>query len=239
MASCSLKLTGQVVVGGACGCDSSSPSQKIQALGFSCPDATYQAIAGTECPVQVQTSGIPGQNWVDCPATKDLAGIRLLVLKASNPLVVRIGAGVALLQGSAGTFPTGFSGGQTFSFKADGVLVAVTFQSGDQSAAQVASRINQAAVAAGLSYLPATVLTSGQLQLQGALTGSQGSVEVTVTNSTIGFPTATKVFGAGSDQTLRTAILEFDPFTITPPARIQLSGTARVEVLAAGDPLAA
>lgn len=239
MASCSLKLSGQVTVGGGACCDSSSPSQKIQALGFSCPDATYQAIVGTDCAVLVQTSGLPGQNWLDCPGTKDLAGIRLLVLKASSPVVLRIGAAVAQLVGSGGTFPTGFSGGETFSFKADGVLVAVTFQSGDQSAAQVASRINQAAVAAGLSYLPATVLSSGQLQLQGVLTGSQGSVEVTVTRSAIGFPTALKVLGAGSDLTVRTAILEFDPTTSTPPARVQVSGVARVEVLAAGDPLAA
>lgn len=236
MAACSLTLTGMIAVGGpgSC-CGSDGGGQKIQPLSFGCPNAIYQGIASTDCPVLIATPGAAGDAFVECPATQDLDTIQLLFVKATQPVVVRIGADAADLLGSAGSFPTGFVGGETFTVKVDGVTVAITFTSGAQSAAQVAVQINQAAVAAGLSFLPAYVQTNGQIGLRGLATGSDGSLQVTVANATIGFPSLTTVAGDGSDVTGRTLLLEFD--TNDPPGRIQISGNARVEVLAAGTPV--
>lgn len=207
---------------------------KIQPLSFGCPNTVYQAIASTDCAVLVATPGTPGQAFVPCPATQDLASVALLMVKASQPVVLRINAAPASLQGAGGTFPTSFAGGETFTFKADGVTIATTFTSAEQSAAQVAVKINQAAIAAGLDHLPVSVGTNGQLKLVGEATGPGGAIQVTVANATIGFPITTTTLGTGVDLTGRTLLAEFDP--LAPPGRILISGNARVEVLAAGSP---
>jgi hypothetical protein len=147
--------------------------------------------------------------------------------------MLRIGAAPAQVLGSGGSFPTTFSGGETLAFTVDGTAVAVTFTAAAQSAANVASEINQAAIAAGLTFLPAAVQSSGQLSLTGSATGVQGSVEVTAGNATIGLPTADLVRGAGEDVRVNgTALLQFD--ASNPPSRIQVSGSAQIEVLSAG-----
>lgn len=234
MAACALTLTGMIAVGGPGCCGSSGESQKIQPLSFGCPNTLYQAIASTDCPVAIATPGTPGQAFIPCPGTQDLASVSLLLVKASQPVLLRIGAAPATLQGASGTFPTSFAGGETFTFKADTITVATTFTSGAQSAAQVAVQINQAAVAAGLDYLPASVSSNGQLKLTGEKTGKDGSLQVTVANATIGFPTLLTTLGAGTDQTVRTLLAEFDPSSS--PGAILISGNARVEILAAGTP---
>ena len=222
-----------IAVGGP-GCCSSDGAQKIQPLSFGCPNTLYQGISSTDCPVSIATPGAAGAAFIEGPATQDLSSVQLLFVKATQPVVVRIGAEPAELLGSAGIFPTGFAGGETFTFKVDGVTVATTFTAGAQTAAQVAVQINQAAVAAGLAFLPAFVQTNGQLGLRGSATGKDGSIQVTVARATIGYPSLVTVAGQGSDVTARTLLLEFD--SNDPPGRIQISGNARVEVLAAGIP---
>jgi hypothetical protein len=232
--ACQVTLQGAIAVGGGnCGCSGGS-SSKVQGLGFACNAATYAAIVSTDCALAVATVGAIGQNWRDLPALEGLSVIQLLMVKGSSPFRLRLGADVAKLVGTGGTFPTSFAGSETFAFEADGVLVSVVFTSGAQTAAQVALQINQAALAAGLDYLPASVLTSGQLQLAGKATGVQGSIDITTANATIGFASATALaVGAGADVDSQGLFLnQFE--SSSAPARVQISGNVSIEVFAAG-----
>lgn len=233
--TCQLTLQGQLQVGGSgCGCGSGSVSQRLLGLDFACPGVLYQSIGGTDCQVPLSTAGAPGDVFVDLPNVSAIARFALLALKTTAKVVLRLGAEVAELLGSGGTFPTGFAGGETFAFTVDGVAVAVTFTNGAQSAQQVANQINAAAALAGLAFLPASVQSSGQLALRGQKTGVAGSVAVTTANATIGYPSNTALdTGAGQDVPVNGLfITQFDPST--GPTRIQISGSAQIEVLAAG-----
>lgn len=238
--TCTVELSGRVVVGGpGCGCSgSSSPNQKIQGLSFGCPGVVFGAVASTDCAVGIATAGAVGDAFVELPTSDSLGAFHLLVVKTTAPAMLRIGAAPAQVLGSGGSFPTGFGGGETLTFDVDGTTVAVTFTAGAQSAAQVAAEINQAAIGAGLSFLPASVQSSGQLRLAGSATGSQGSLEVTSGNATVGLPTSAAVAGSGEDVRISgTFMAQFD--TANAPSRIQVSGSAQIEVLSAGTALAA
>lgn len=79
---------------------------------------------------------------------------------------------------TAGGYPTGFTGGETITLAYDGLPnFTVTFQSGDQSLAQVVSRIN--------SYAGYTMASgaSGVLTLVGRIQGTNGSLQVVGDNA--------------------------------------------------------
>jgi hypothetical protein len=232
--SCSLQLQGSLISGGSgCGCSSGDSGGRVIPIALACATMAFGAVVATDCAQQVQTLGAPGDNWVELPVSDAVGAVQLVYVKASNAVRLRIGAAPAELLGAAGTFPTGFVGGESLDFTVDGVAVAVTFTSGAQSAAQVAAQINQAAIGAGLSYLPASVQTNGQLALRGARTGAQGTLLVTDANATIGFPDEADVSGEGADVPVSGIFLaQFD--TLAAPERIQISGIATVEVLLAG-----
>lgn len=236
--TCSLSLQGSIAVNGNCGCSGESSSGTAIPLSLACGLAQYSAMLRTQCPTTIQTSGVLGANWVELPATESLGVIQFLFVKSTSLVMLRIGAEGATKAGSGGTFPTSFSGGEVFAATIDGVAVATTFTSGAQTAVQVASQINQAAIAAGFAYLPASVGTDGQLRLTGAKTGDHGSVVVTTANATIGFAAVSTTYGKGKDLAVRgLALVQFDPSDA--PARVQISGSAQIEVLAAGEALAA
>ncbi len=228
-----LTLTGQIVVGGqGCGCDAGNTT--LRGLSFACPYSTFAAVASTDCPVGIATPGAVGDSFVELPVSDSIGEFLLLSVKSSAPVVLRIGAGAAELAGASGTFPTGFVGGETFSVAVDGVSVPVVFTSAAQSALQVALQVNQAALAAGLAYLPMSVSSNGQLKLAGSKTGVQGSLDILTANAAIGFASAAaESVGAGEDLRVNgLALLQFDASDA--PERIQISGSAQVEVLAAG-----
>lgn len=232
--SCQLTLQGQVVVGGGGCCGGDGGSQKIQGLSFGCPYTLFQAIFSTDCAVPIVTSGAVGDAWVELPGTGVVGGYLLLIVKSTGAVRLRIGAAPAELLGAAGTFPTGFAGGETFAFIVDSVAVAVVFTSGAQSVLQVATQINQAALGAGLDFLPAFAQTNGQLGLRGEKTGKQGSLDITTARAAIGFPSAAaESEGEGEDQDVSGLLLQQFPNNDM-PTRIQISGNAQVEVLAAG-----
>jgi len=159
-----------------------------------------------------------------------------LSLKSSAAVRLRIGAAPATIIGAAGVFPATTINGSPFAFTADGVAVAFNFAGASLSAAQVAAQINAAAITAGLDFLPAVVNANGQLTLTGKKTGADGSLAITTGIAAIGLPTAaTPVKGAGSDLDVWGALLvQFG--TANAPSRIQISGSASVEILAAGTP---
>lgn len=235
MGTCSLTLSGQIVVGGpGCGCSGSDLSQKLVGLGFACSGQIYQAIGGTDCAVPIATPGAAGDSFIELPNVSSIGGFQLLALKSSAKVVLRIGADVAELLGSGGTFPTLFSGGETFAFKVDASTVTVTFTAGAQTAQQVINQINASAMLLGVTFLPAFLQSNGQVGLRGVRTGPDGLVDITVANATVGFASAAaEAAGAGADVLVNgLTLMQFDPSS--PPERIQISGSAQIEVLAAG-----
>lgn len=234
--TCALTLQGQIIAGGPNGCGGCGDAltQKTLGLAFGCSQTIYQAISGTECAVAIATPGAAGDSFIELPAASPIGEFQLLVVKASAPVVLRIGAAAAELLGSGGTFPTLFAGGETFAFTVDGLAVAVTFTAGAQTAQQVVNQINAAAALAGLAFLPAFLQSNGQVGLRGVATGAAGSVDITTANATIGFASASALAeGAGQDLDVQGILLLQFPANDA-PERIQISGTAQVEILVAG-----
>ncbi|CAB4154893.1 hypothetical protein UFOVP650_45 [uncultured Caudovirales phage] len=234
---CQLTISGKLTVGGpGCGCGpgGASPTKTV-ALSGACFE-TYQAIAGTDCPVLIQTIGIPGATWLDLPTLNGIKSLRLLYVSAKAPMLLRVGATVATLLGSGGTFPVTLAGGEVFAFTADGVAVSTTFASGAKTAAAIVTAINQAAVGAGLAFFPASVDSGGQVRLSGSKTGKDGTVVITTALAAIGFAAVASAVGGGADLSINgTQLLQFAADGA--PTRVQVSGHGWIEVLAGGDPV--
>ncbi len=230
-----LSLSGSLVVGGGCG-GCNDASAKVQALELGCRQTYTGPVVSSDTPFSVNSPSA----FVDLPLLGQLSAVELLFLKSNNPLVLRVDAEVAELEGSGGTFPTGFVGAETLIAKVDAYAsFTTTFTSGDQSASQVAARINAAAMLAGYPFLPVSVsLITGQLVFAGKATGGDGQVLVTggTGQDDLGFDSGTndEAFGSGSDIFVNGQLLvEFDKQNA--PERIMVKGTSsEVTLLATG-----
>jgi hypothetical protein len=232
-------INGSIVVTDACSnaCSSGVGGDTItKSLGDPCGCSDhFQSVVSTGQALVIQTTGLPGAEFVDLDILSDLIRIEFLYLRSASELVIRIGAAPAIVLGVGGTFPTTFAGGETLLLNIDGTAFTVTFLAADQSAAQVAARINAEAALAGLATPRATVATSGQLQIDSVLTGAEGSVEVVggTGAATLGFVVGTTL-GSGSDLPLLGEALWDFPRNTNAPARIQVSGQSTLSVLAGG-----
>lgn len=162
---------------------------------FACVQAGNCALAGSA--LYQHLEGLPEALIVEFLALSLEEGSTAIQLLVGTPPV---------LTGTGGTFPTGFVGGETFTFTYEDFTlqggtvlrtVAVVFEAGDQTAAQVAARINAAALLAGATQPPASVVT-GQIWIEGDVPGGERALNVTVANAVIGFPTTGEVLGVGS-----------------------------------------
>ena len=138
-----------------------------------------------------------------------------------------------VVSGVSGTFPTGFSGGETFDFDLvdDGTAtsIAVTFTSGAQTAAQVANEINAAAALAGFGPVASAAT---EVTLTGPKPGSNQQIVVTTANAQIGFASTGTTAGTGSAVTVAGVFLLE---TETPGADVWVrGGPATVNALVAG-----
>lgn len=230
--SCSLVLDGHISVGGdGCGCSDGGASSTVRGLSLSCQSDSFAAIKSTDCAVQVATLGAVGQNWAELPIT--LSAYKFLSLKSSAAIKLRIGAAAAVAEGSGGTFPATTLNAVTWDLEVDGVAFTTTFAGASLSAAQVAAQVNAAAMLAGLAFPPASVNASGQLKITGLLTGAAGTLLADAL-AALGFASAVDNAGAGADLDVWGSYLQ--QFGDAMPARIQISGNAKVEILAAGTP---
>lgn len=232
-----IQIVGQIIAG-ASGCGGcSGDSTKVQALELGCAQAYSGAVVSTDVPLSIASP----LAFVDLPLLEQLSAIELLFLKTNSPLTVRIDAHEAELLGVGGVFPTGFAGGETLNVEIDALApLAVVFLVGDQSAAQVAARINAAAALAGYAFMPASVV-GGQVQLEGVATGEDGSVVVTggTAQAALGFTAITNdtAEGEGRDEPIGGMLLvEFDKTRA--PTRIQVKGSASAVTLMAAGPSA-
>jgi hypothetical protein len=236
----SLTLRGILEVGGGCAVSScASGDRSAKVLSLRCASSQYQGVVETAEPIRIQTAGAPGAAFVDLALLQTFTSIEFLYLRADAPIVLRIGAAAPSISGSLGIFPTGFVGGETLTLDSNGTTVPVAFGAGDQSAVQVAAQINAAFALLGLPTPRASVSTSGQIAIEGLGTGSSSTLSAIggTGAAQIGFGTFPSAIGAGADvPTWGTFLAEFgvSGSAPLPPARIQLSGSANVTVVAAG-----
>ncbi|HLU48921.1 MAG TPA: hypothetical protein VK116_12590, partial [Planctomycetota bacterium] len=99
----------------------------------------------------------------------EFSAIELLFLRTSSDAKVRINARAAFAQAAGGSYPTGFTGGETLDIERDGVTIPVVFTSGAQLAANVVTEINVAAAQLGLET-PIATLVNGQIRISGKAT---------------------------------------------------------------------
>lgn len=235
----SLLLRGSLDVGAGCGgcggCSGCGSDRTMRALGLRCPGSSYyQSVVATGAPIRVQTTGAPGDEFVDLDLLADLIGVEFLYVKSDAPIVLRLDAEAARVVGSGGTFPTGFAGGETLTLDVDGTAVTATFQVGDQTAAQVVARINGACAIAGLPT-PRASVSGTQVAVDGVLTGPEGNVDVTggTGAATLGLSGASAV-GSGQDIPVwGTFLAEFRTYPDS-VSRVQVSGQASLSIVAAG-----
>jgi hypothetical protein len=234
--SASITLRGTLEVGGdACVSACATGDRTTKQLALRCGTRVYQSSVETPESLQIQTVGAIGNAFIDLDALDQFIAIELLFARSEAPMILRIGALPARLDGVGATFATVLNA-ETLLVTIDGVPVVVTFVvPGDTTAAAIAARINAAAALAGLPTPRAEVLASGQLRISGVLTGGAGTVAVTggTAATKLGYPGTPSAVGAGEDvRIFGSFFAEFDPQAA--PARIQVSGTGRLTLLAAG-----
>lgn len=228
------------VGGGSCVSSCGGADRSTKSITLRCATGQqFQSAVETAEPIRISTPGAVGAVFTELSLLGDLTAIELLYVKSDQPIMLRIGAARPELTGSGGVFPTGFVGGETLALDFNGAAVLVTFQAGDQSASQVAARINSECALAGLSTPRASVATSGQIAISGLGTGASSTLSVTggTAAAALGFAALPVANGAGADVPVwGTFIAEFGVAGSlpAPPAKVQLSGNANVTVVAAG-----
>lgn len=218
-------------VGVSTGCSASGVDVS---LGF-----TFEPIIAEYADVQAMTFSFESSTWVHLPVACGFDTVELLALslaEGSQPIEILLGHPPEL-QGSGGTFPTGFAGGELFDFsigEVNGtpVVLSIAFTSAAQSAQQVANEINAAAALQGLA--PVATVVGGQLLLAGAQPGAEWQLELLTANTTIGFPSSLPSItpGTGTAQ-------EVDPLFLstaeTPGSDVWVKGgLATISLFAAG-----
>lgn len=216
--------------GGCGGADAVSVAPfEIGFRGAGCAGETYQQ-ARSGC-VQVRTGTL---EFIRLPLTQDFSSIQLLALRTSGPVTLRLRGQGARVE-TAASFPTAMLAGQALAFTLDAIGVAMTFAAGEDTASEVAARINSSAALAGLTYYPASVTTTGQVAIEGAVTGPTGALSAFsgAAAATLGLSAFVGAQGAGSDIAVDGLfIAQFPkPGDLT---RVEINGTASVSVLAAG-----
>lgn len=230
-----IQLQGQIVVGDPnCGGCSSPGTLKSQGMALRCGSTWFDAIVGTDVPMQVATAGLVGAAWAELPTTEALDAVELLLVRSNAPMALRVGADGARLLGESASFPTGFAGGETLDLEIDAAPVSVVFTSGAQTAQQVVNQINAAAALAGMANIARVV--GGQVEIYGQATGVQGSVTAEGTAlSDLGL--GAEAVGSGEDTYFNGLFLvEYGRGQLTAPNRVQISGAGQIEVFAAGTP---
>ena len=110
----------------------------------------------------------------------DVTQARLIYIESDLEIEVVFGgatATAAIVDGAAGTYPTGFAGGETLNLEVDnGGLVSCSFDAADQSLIQVINRINSCLALNGQA--PAASDSASQLRLTSTLTGSASEIDI-------------------------------------------------------------
>ena len=110
----------------------------------------------------------------------DVTQARLIYVESDLEIEVTFGgalATAAIVDGAAGTYPTGFAGGETLNLDVDnGGLVSCSFDAADQSLAQVVNRINSCLALNGQA--PVASDSGSQLRLASTTTGTGSEIDI-------------------------------------------------------------
>ena len=131
----------------------------------------------------------------------DIQEVRLVYIEADGELEVYFGGTLAtapIIDGSGGTFPTTFVGGETFDFDVDATNVPVAFTSAAQTAQDAANEINAALALLGIE--PVASVFGGELRLTNPNTGSARSLTINAGTglATLGFTALATAVGVDS-----------------------------------------
>jgi hypothetical protein len=234
-----IEVTGSLSIYGDC-CGGSGGGQTTKQLGLGAPGCAssqqYQA-AVSEC-IELNT-GVPGSAGVDIHCLDALTAIYLLYLRTSQHVVLRLYAVPASAVGNGGAYPTGFAGGETLITTIDGTVVTTTFTAAAQLLIDVINEINASMALAGIAT-PRASAENGQLRIDGVETGASGTLSFAGTGAAqLGMDPGsnpTIVDAQGQDIDVQGLyISEFPRTGSNAPTAAQISGTATVEVVAAGD----
>lgn len=242
-----LSIRGAIIAGDACG-GCSSGDQATQQLGLGgagCCDGglTYDAVIPGDGLV-VATAGLIGQNFVDLPIFDSFTAIEFLKVKSSSKVRFRFNPTRPTLTGSAPLPVGGVTAGSAVitATKSDGTTIPVTvnFSGASNMPALVVAAINAAFGAAGAPQPP-----------DGPIARLSGSTLVLV-NPGIG-PSASLALDAGAPADLGLgvvavsvvgtsqdtpdieglALMQF-PRSPGAPTKVQVSGTATLDLIVAG-----
>jgi hypothetical protein len=183
--------------------------------------------------------GYGGGVFEDVDVLDALSEILYLYVRSSADVILRFYALPAQALGVGGTFPTLFAGGETLLITIDGVLVTVTFDVADQTAAQCVARINAAFALAGYAT-PLAEVSGSQILIKGVATrvasGGVGQLTFGGTGqATLGFAAPTSADAQGQDISI--SGLHVSEYPVTgglSPTKIQISGSATVDIVAGG-----
>lgn len=233
-----INLTGVISVApdGYCGCEGASEGVNFSFDGGA---ETYPRVLQTNGAIEIVNT-----EFAPFPLVTELATCSFLyfaVTNASTTARPRLLIGSPpMLQGVGGSFPTGFVGGETFTFEfasfAAGVwtastTVAVVFTSGAQTAPDCAREINAALALEGLPSLASVV--SGQLVIAGSAPGQDERISIQAQNVVLGFPnTLADALGTGTPATTPGVFIA--EFAALPGASFWVQGPAWLTILAAG-----
>jgi len=177
--------------GAGCGC---SESENQVVFGFEGGTKTFDAAVRTLTSYSLNSPS----GFTQMPLVDEMETVDFLALSAvqGSTVMLLIGQKASWL-GSAGIFPTGFVGGETFEFDLQtynaltggfdtDATILVTFTAAAQSASDVARAINSQLALEGYAPL-ATVASSGQLLIESVEPGQFARVANSTANATIGF----------------------------------------------------
>jgi len=234
--------TKQIELNGSLVITNSGTNTKPVALGVgSTTTRTYEQVLTDQDEIST-TGGVTGGVFQDLACVSQLSEILFLYIKSDNSIIVRLYAVPASALATSGTYPTGFVGGETLITTIDGVAVTTTFTNGAQTLDQVVNEINASMALNGIAS-PRAVASNGQLLINGVSTavGASGDGQL----SFAGTGAAQLGMDAGSSPTITDAqgqdvakaglyLDEFPSSGSLAPTAVQISGTATIDVVAAG-----
>lgn len=232
MSASTLQINGAVVVGdGACGPCDDAGSSKTVGLGLQCPNLAFGHVASTDSPFQLSSA----LEFVDIGLLQQFSAIEFILLQTEgSDLEVRLGAAPAEVLGSSYANPTV---NQEAELAVDGApTVTTVFDLVINNVAEAVNTINAAFSLAGQP--PPASVVGGLIQITGVATGTvDGSVDIQTGNALGALGLAVGVSpGAGQDIQIGPIWLQLFARSPNAPTRIQLKGTGRVSILAAGIP---
>lgn len=225
-----LQAKGYLSSGDGCG-DGCGPKTAAQpfSLVFRNGFETYAECRSGEFSVAT----LPGA-WVDLPLTEQLDTIELLALRTSGPIKLRVN-GLPATTSTAAVYPVASLSGLSLTFGVDGYPVTAVFEAGDDTASDVARRVNSAAALAGVPFIPAEVGAVGQVVIHGQASGAQGFLSAFTGSSVAALGLSSWLGGTGKGSDVDVDGLQVLQFgRVANVVRVEVSGQATVSVLVAG-----